>query len=53
MTKESKIRLLVSKSHAYKLGFKKAREEQDVVAADKWKAGYLDIVEKINELKDV
>lgn len=53
MTKEGKIRLLISKSHAYKLGFKKAQEDKDVEAADKWKAGYQNIVEKIDELKGI
>ncbi len=52
MTKEAKIRLLVSKSHAYKFGYRRAVKEGDTAAADKWKAGYMDIVEEINDLKD-
>lgn len=52
MTRESKIRLLVSKSHAYKTGFQRAVEEGDAEAAEKWKAGYQVIVDRINELKD-
>ena len=51
MTDESKIRLLISKSRAYKTGYHKAVEKGDKAAAVKWKDGYRIIVEEIDELK--
>jgi hypothetical protein len=51
LTREGKIRLLVSKSYAYKTGYQRAVEEGDTEAAEKWKAGYRVIVDRINELK--
>lgn len=52
MTKERIIRLLIHKSYAYKNGFKRAVEEGDTEAADKWRAGYRSIVKRITELKE-
>ncbi|SHI09771.1 hypothetical protein SAMN02745823_02378 [Sporobacter termitidis DSM 10068] len=52
MTTEGKIRLLVSKSFAYKAGFKRAVLSGDTVTAEKWREGYHVIKEKIDELKE-
>ncbi len=51
MSDESKIRLLVSKSRAYKSCYHKAIKKGDKEAAGKWKDGYRTIVEEIEELK--
>lgn len=52
MTNESKIRLLINKSIAYKAGFKRAVEDGDTAAADKWKEGYQGIKARIAELTE-
>ncbi len=52
MTKEGIIKLLVHKSYVYKNGFRRSVEEGDTEAAEKWKAGYQAIVERITELKE-
>ena len=51
MSKESTIRLLISKSYAYKAGFEKAVADGDIEAAKSWKKGYQSIKERICELK--
>lgn len=51
MTYESKIRLLISKSRAYKVGYHKAKKKGDKEAANKWRDGYRSIVEEIDTLK--
>ena len=51
MCNEAKIRLLVSKSRAYKDGFSKALAKGDADAAEKWKEGYQSIKDRITELK--
>lgn len=53
MTKEGIIRLMINKSYAYKAGFKRAVEDGNAEAADKWKAGYQVIKERIDELKEL
>jgi hypothetical protein len=45
------IRLLLSKSMAYKDGYAKAAAKGDMEAAQKWKEGYQEIKERIYELK--
>lgn len=51
MTKEGKIGLLISKSHAYRRGFEKAKEKGDMKAAAIWKDGYESIQVKIFALQ--
>jgi hypothetical protein len=51
MTKDKKIRLLTSKSQAYKSSYIKAVEDGDTEAAANWKKGYQEIKEEIYELK--
>jgi hypothetical protein len=51
MTDECKIRLLISKSLAYKTGYQKAVEKGDAAAAGKWKDGYRTIIEEIDALR--
>jgi hypothetical protein len=52
MTMEGKIRLLVNKASAYKVGYRRAVLSGDMATAGKWKEGYHVIKEKINELKE-
>jgi hypothetical protein len=51
MSNEAKIRLLRSKSHAYRLGLSQAIASGDQEAADKWEQGYLAIQGEIEELR--
>lgn len=51
MTNERMIRLLISKSLAYKDGYARATAKGDAKAAQKWKRGYQEIKERIYELK--
>lgn len=51
MANEYMIRLLLSKSCAYKAGFVRATASGDVVAAKNFKKGYQSIKERIYELK--
>lgn len=52
MNSESKIRLLINKSYAYKFGYKRSVSEGDAEAAEKWKEGYQTIKDKISELRE-
>jgi hypothetical protein len=51
LTNEGVIRLLVSKSLAYKDGYARATAKGDKAAAKKWKEGYQEIKERIYELR--
>jgi hypothetical protein len=51
LANERIIRLLLSKSMAYKTGYARAAANGDTAAALKWKLGYQQIKEKIYELK--
>ncbi|MGE4353377.1 MAG: hypothetical protein AB7D36_04765 [Oscillospiraceae bacterium] len=52
MRNEAKVRLLLSKSQAYRAGYSKAVAKGDTDAAEKWKEGYQSIKDKISELKE-
>ncbi len=52
MTTENSIKLLISKSHAYKSGYDRAVAQKDAIAAAKWKDGYNRIKETIDELRE-
>jgi hypothetical protein len=51
MSYDYKIRLLLSKSCAYKAGYERAVVCGDTAAAKKWKKGYQSIKEEIYLLK--
>lgn len=51
MANDHLIRLLVSKSCAYKAGFLRAVANGDAEAAKNWKKGYQLLKERIYELK--
>lgn len=51
MSNERIIRLLISKSSAYKDGYARAIAKGDTYAAKKWKEGYQLIKERIYDLK--
>jgi hypothetical protein len=53
MANEKMIRLLLSKSCAYKAGFERATASGDAVAAKNFKKGYQSIKEEIYALKKI
>jgi len=48
---DSKIRLMECKLQSFKLGYWKAKAENDDVAAKKWRTGCADIYKRLDKLK--
>lgn len=52
LTTEGRIRLLISKSQIYRHNYLKSIAEGDIGTAEAWKKGYIEIRDKIEQLKE-